>query len=173
MGAGEVLFLDLHGRLHAHVTPLAQSLQPCIFEWVYLARPDAVMDNISVYEARVQMGIRLAARIRGARVAEAGAMMRVVEAGDEAFGPQLAPLVESIDVVVAVPDTARHTALAVGVEGEVESRLQRNWGRSMWRGCRRIAMWRGRSSCLHSKSGRRASVSNIIRSMWGLAGNDR
>ena len=114
VGAGEVLFLDMNMNLHSHVDSLACQLQPCIFEYVYLARPDSVMDNISVYEARVQMGVRLAERIHKLRVLKDGEHATVVDEGDAGYDVNLPCLEKMIDVVMAVPDTSRHTAISVG-----------------------------------------------------------
>ncbi|NDU86047.1 MAG: amidophosphoribosyltransferase [Ferrovum sp.] len=85
---GEALFIaaqggELHSRLCA---PQARKV-PCIFEFVYLARPDSVMDGISVYETRLHMGEALGQRIR-----------------------RLAPEL-SVDVVIPIPDTSRPSAL--------------------------------------------------------------
>ena len=113
VGAGEVLFLDMNMNLHSHVDSLACQLQPCIFEYVYLARPDSVMDNISVYEARVQMGVRLAERIHKLRVLKDGERASVVDEGDEGYDASLPGLEKMIDVVMAVPDTSRHTAISI------------------------------------------------------------
>lgn len=115
VGAGETLFIDLDMQLHSHIDSLAQRLQPCIFEYVYLARPDSVMDNISVYEARVQMGVRLAERVRTLRVRQEGERVEVVDRGDAGYDASLPPLEQVIDVVMAVPDTSRHTAISVGL----------------------------------------------------------
>ena len=84
---GEAVFLDSKGRLHRRqcVPPITYS--PCIFELVYLARPDSVMDNISVYKARLRMGETLADRILAQR-------------------PQ-----HDIDVVIPIPDTSCTAAL--------------------------------------------------------------
>jgi amidophosphoribosyltransferase len=84
---GEAVFVDLAGRLHTRQCADAPVLNPCIFEIVYLARPDSVIDGTSVYAARVAMGEQLANRIRG-----------VPEAGD-------------IDVVIPIPDSSRPAAL--------------------------------------------------------------
>jgi amidophosphoribosyltransferase len=60
---GEAVFIDLEGRIHSHQCAQAPSLNPCIFEFVYLARPDSVMDGISVYQARLNLGETLAKRV--------------------------------------------------------------------------------------------------------------
>ena len=60
---GEAVFIDLRGNVHAHQCADAPLLKPCIFEFVYLARPDSVMDGISVYQARLNLGEALAKRV--------------------------------------------------------------------------------------------------------------
>ncbi len=60
---GEAIFIDLQGRVHAQQCADAPQLNPCIFEFVYLARPDSVMDGISVYQARLNLGEALAKRV--------------------------------------------------------------------------------------------------------------
>ena len=84
---GEAVFVDLQGRLHAQQCAPAPRLVPCIFEYVYLARPDSVIDGASVYHSRLNMGAELAAKI--------GAMH---EARD-------------VDVVIPIPDSSRPSAL--------------------------------------------------------------
>lgn len=85
---GEAIFIDQHsGRMHARLCAPQPSLNPCIFEFVYLARPDSVIDGTSVYESRVRMGEQLAAKI--ARHPEA----------------------KDIDVVIPIPDSSRPSAL--------------------------------------------------------------
>lgn len=88
---GEAVFIDLHGRLHTQqcVEPMRIRHTPCIFEFVYMARPDSIIDNISVYKARLRMGERLSDKILGER-------------------PE-----HDIDVVIPVPDTSRTSALVV------------------------------------------------------------
>jgi amidophosphoribosyltransferase len=84
---GEGVFIDAQGALHTRqcVEPKAHS--PCIFEYVYFARPDSIIDNISVYKARLRMGEALADHILSVR-------------------PD-----HDIDVVIPVPDTSRTSAL--------------------------------------------------------------
>jgi amidophosphoribosyltransferase len=60
---GEAVFVDLEGKVHAQQCADSPSLNPCIFEFVYLARPDSVMDRISVYQARLNLGETLAKRV--------------------------------------------------------------------------------------------------------------
>lgn len=60
---GEAVFVHLDGRIEAAQCAERSSLHPCVFEYVYLARPDSVMDGISVYQARLNMGETLAKRV--------------------------------------------------------------------------------------------------------------
>jgi len=60
---GEAVFIDLQGKMLAEQCADAPVLNPCIFEFVYLARPDSVMDGISVYQARLNLGQTLAKRV--------------------------------------------------------------------------------------------------------------
>jgi amidophosphoribosyltransferase len=60
---GEAVFVDLEGNLHAEQCADKPTLNPCIFEFVYLARPDSVLDGISVYQARLNLGETLAKRV--------------------------------------------------------------------------------------------------------------
>lgn len=60
---GEAIFVDLDGRVHAEQCAAAPVYNPCIFEFVYLARPDSVLDGISVYQARLNLGETLAKRV--------------------------------------------------------------------------------------------------------------
>jgi amidophosphoribosyltransferase len=60
---GEAVFIDLQGKVYSEQCAASPQLNPCIFEFVYLARPDSVMDNISVYQARLNLGESLAKRV--------------------------------------------------------------------------------------------------------------
>jgi amidophosphoribosyltransferase len=95
---GEAVFITLDGQLHTHVSPLAQLASPCIFEYVYFARPDSMLDDISVYKARLRMGEALARKI-------------LKEWPDN-----------DIDVVIPVPDTSRTSALPLAYELNVKYR---------------------------------------------------
>ena len=86
---GEAVFIDLDGRLHTRQCAEHPEYSPCIFEYVYLARPDSIIDDIYVYKARLRMGERLADKIR-----------REFPAHD-------------IDVVIPIPDTSRTAAAAL------------------------------------------------------------
>ncbi len=60
---GEAVFITLDGQVHTRQCAEKTQLSPCIFEYVYLARPDSVMDGISVYQARLNLGQTLAKRV--------------------------------------------------------------------------------------------------------------
>jgi len=84
---GEAVFIDLDGNFHSQQCAENPTLNPCIFEYVYLARPDSVIDGISVYETRLNMGENLADKI-----------------AREWAGVD-------IDVVIPIPDSSRPSAL--------------------------------------------------------------
>jgi len=60
---GEAVFITTDGQVHAEQCAENSVLNPCVFEYVYLARPDSTMDGISVYQARLNMGETLAKRV--------------------------------------------------------------------------------------------------------------
>lgn len=84
---GEAVLLSMAGGMSKRQCADQPHYAPCIFEHVYLARPDSIIDNISVYKARLRMGEVLAEKIRRER-------------------PQ-----HDIDVVIPIPDTSRTAAL--------------------------------------------------------------
>ena len=84
---GEAVLITVDGELHTRQCAPQPVLSPCIFEFVYFARPDSIIDNISVHKARSRMGKKLAAKIK-----------RDWSSHD-------------IDVVIPVPDTSRTAAL--------------------------------------------------------------
>jgi len=84
---GEAIYIDVDGNLHTQQCAEQPKLSPCIFEHVYFARPDSIIDGISVYKARLRMGDYLARKI-----------MREWPDHD-------------IDVVLPIPDTSRTSAL--------------------------------------------------------------
>ena len=59
---GEAVFFGLDDKMHTRECADKATLSPCIFEYVYLARPDSVIDDVSVYKARLRMGDKLAKR---------------------------------------------------------------------------------------------------------------
>ncbi|MGB6976583.1 MAG: amidophosphoribosyltransferase [Gammaproteobacteria bacterium] len=84
---GEAVFIDLQGQLHRQQCADNPAINPCIFEYVYLARPDSILDKISVHQARLHLGEKLAEKILREH-------------------PQ-----HDIDVVIPIPDTSRTAAL--------------------------------------------------------------
>jgi amidophosphoribosyltransferase len=86
---GETIYIENAGRLHCREHRGEVRHTPCIFEYVYFARPDSILDDISVYKARLRMGEQLAGKV-------------VREFPDH-----------DIDVVIPIPDTSRTAALQV------------------------------------------------------------
>jgi len=64
LDAGEAVYIDLRNSLQRRRCSEEAPLSPCIFEYVYLARPDSIIDGTSVYQARLRMGRELAAKIK-------------------------------------------------------------------------------------------------------------
>ena len=60
---GEAIFIDVNGTVHAEQCADSPKRFPCLFEYVYLARPDSQIDGVSVYQARLNMGETLAQRV--------------------------------------------------------------------------------------------------------------
>lgn len=85
---GEAIYINHNGELFSQQCAADSRYRPCIFEYVYFARPDAIIDGISVYKARLKMGEKLAYKIL------------------RDWGEQ-----HEIDVVIPIPDTSRTSAL--------------------------------------------------------------
>ncbi len=86
---GECVVASADGRLHAEVCAEPAEHRPCIFEYVYFARPDSMIENISVHKARMRMGVTLGEKILRER-------------------PD-----HDIDVVIPIPDTSRDSAMEI------------------------------------------------------------
>ncbi|HTN30814.1 MAG TPA: amidophosphoribosyltransferase [Pseudomonas sp.] len=87
LAPGEAVYITEDGKLYTRQCAQNPRLTPCIFEYVYLARSDSIMDGVSVYKARLRMGERLADKIRRERPGH------------------------DIDVIIPIPDTSRTSAL--------------------------------------------------------------
>ena len=86
---GEAIYIDMDGNFHSRICATNPTLNPCIFEYVYLARPDSTIDGVTVYNVRMKMGDYLAEKIR----AETD--------------------ISKIDVVMPIPDSSRPAAMQV------------------------------------------------------------
>ncbi len=89
---GEAIFIDLDGRLSSRQCATDPVLTPCVFEYVYFARPDSVMDGVSIYDARLNMGEYLADNVA-----------KSLRLGD-------------IDVVMPIPDSSRPSAMQLAAK---------------------------------------------------------
>ncbi len=92
---GEVVYIDRHNKLHAAIVKKGE-LNPCLFEWVYLAAPDSTIDGVNVYKARVRMGEALAQQIKKSGI--------------------------HIDSVIPIPDTGRPAAAGLADKLKVRYR---------------------------------------------------
>ena len=95
---GEALFIDLHGRVYTKQCAEVSTYSPCIFEHVYFARPDSLMDGISVHKTRLRMGIYLGRKIKREWPSN------------------------NIDVIIPIPDTSRTSALQLAKELKITYR---------------------------------------------------
>ncbi|WP_050478591.1 amidophosphoribosyltransferase [Herbaspirillum rhizosphaerae] len=95
---GEAIFIDNDGKLYNQQCADNPTLNPCAFEFVYLARPDSVIDGASVYASRLKMGEYLAEKVR-----------REIAGGD-------------IDVVMPIPDSSRPAAMELALKLNLEYR---------------------------------------------------
>jgi amidophosphoribosyltransferase len=86
---GEAVYIDTEGNCHTRQCAERPQLNPCIFEHVYLARPDSIVDEVSIYKARLRMGDKLAQKIKRLR-------------------PD-----HDIDVIMPIPDSGRTAAMAM------------------------------------------------------------
>jgi len=83
---GQVVYVDNKGKLYSKSFPTSHHA-PCLFEWVYFARPDSIIDGVNVYKCRINLGRLLAEEIK--------------------------KLDLKIDVVIPVPDSARDAAIEI------------------------------------------------------------
>ena len=98
LNPGEAIFVDLNGDVHTRQCSEINNHTPCIFEYVYFARPDSIIDGISVYKARMAMGKFLA-----------NSIVKNFPKHD-------------IDVVIPIPDTSRISALELSTELKIPFR---------------------------------------------------
>ncbi len=98
LAPGEAMFVDMTDGLHRQVCHDDARYNTCIFEYVYLARPDSILDEVSVYQSRMEMGKRLGAKL-------------LREWPDH-----------DIDVIIPVPDTSRTAALEMAKDMKVSYR---------------------------------------------------
>jgi amidophosphoribosyltransferase len=95
---GEAIYIDSQGQLHSQQCSDNPQSTPCIFEYVYLSRPDSTIDEVSVYKARMRMGQKLANKIRR-------------------INPN-----HDIDVVIPIPDSSTTAALQLAAELKIPYR---------------------------------------------------
>lgn len=95
---GEAIFITMDGEVHTQQCTKNSRLTPCLFEYVYLARPDSIIDEVSVHKARMRMGVKLAEKV-----------LREMPEHD-------------IDVIIPIPDTSRTSALEMAYHLDVKFR---------------------------------------------------
>ena len=98
---GETVIFKLDGSISNYKYDSPRIFSPCIFEYVYLARPDSTIEGVNVYESRLSMGRFLANKIKNSLTQEE---------------------LDSIDVVIPIPSTSRTSALPISIELDKEFR---------------------------------------------------
>ncbi|QIM66426.1 amidophosphoribosyltransferase [Mannheimia granulomatis] len=88
---GEAIYITFDGQLYSQICADNPKLHPCIFEYVYFARPDSVIDGVSVYAARVHMGELLGEKIKR----------------------EWGRIIDDIDVVIPIPETSNDIAVRI------------------------------------------------------------
>ena len=92
---GETVIIDKEGDINKYAFNGKSTKTPCIFEYVYLARPDSTIEGINVYESRLSMGRYLAKKIKSILTPEE---------------------LSSIDVVIPIPDTSKTSTVPLSIE---------------------------------------------------------
>ncbi|MCS5711735.1 amidophosphoribosyltransferase [Candidatus Berkiella aquae] len=98
VGPGEAIIVEKNGTVHRQACSANAKLTPCLFEFVYFARPDSIIDKISVYKVRMNIGKKLADKIR------------------KEWN------IDDIDVVIPIPETSRNAAIPLAHQLNVEYR---------------------------------------------------
>jgi len=98
---GQAIFINLNGEVFKSIYSKEAAFNPCIFEYVYLARPDSTINSVNVYKSRLNMGTSLANKIK------------------KTFSKED---LNSIDVVIPIPDTSRTSALPLSLELKIKLR---------------------------------------------------
>ena len=98
VGPGEAILIEDNGTLHRQSCSPNAKLSPCLFEFVYFARPDSIIDKISVYKVRMNIGKKLADKIR------------------KEWN------IDDIDVVIPIPETSRNAAIPLARQLNIEFR---------------------------------------------------
>lgn len=96
VGPGEAIFIDEKTRKVYRKRVTVKTHAPCLFEYIYFARPDSILNGISVYKSRIRMGQKLAKKIKKAKL--------------------------DIDVVMPIPDSSRTAAMAISDELKIKYR---------------------------------------------------
>ncbi|OOH92138.1 amidophosphoribosyltransferase [Pasteurellaceae bacterium 15-036681] len=91
---GEAIYITFDGHFHSSMCAENAVLNPCIFEYVYFARPDSVIDGVSVYASRVHMGAFLGEKIAN----------------------EWKDIIDDIDVIIPIPETSTDIALQIARE---------------------------------------------------------
>ncbi len=102
---GEAVFIDRKNHLHTQICARGR-LNPCAFEWVYLAAPDSILDNVSVYKARSRMGEFLAKQIKESGI--------------------------HLDSIIPIPDSSR--AAAAGLADKLKVRYREGFVKNRYIG---------------------------------------